>query len=192
MCRMHRIFFNAALQPLKSQSLETNLTEAIFRHFQHATKKTGEHKVFLKIDVWLCLVFQMHLQGKKWTSKRDSEQHCLPFEWIVKPLYQVNDNQSSKYTSNPVTHRLRYDPSPSCVHQSLKRQVSPLHPNYSASMKRSFCSSKVLTDLHSSYLKMRTLLESNPQNIFSPFLQQCTIILEYFIAYYLVLQVFCK
>lgn len=46
-------FFNAALQPLKSQSLETNLTEAIFRHFQHATKKTGEHKVFLKIDVWL-------------------------------------------------------------------------------------------------------------------------------------------
>lgn len=50
-------FFNAALQPLKSQSLETNLTEAIFRHFQHATKKTGEHKVFLKIDVWLCLVF---------------------------------------------------------------------------------------------------------------------------------------
>lgn len=44
---MHRFFFLMQhSHPLKSYSLETNLTEAIFRHFQKATKKMREFQVF--------------------------------------------------------------------------------------------------------------------------------------------------
>lgn len=55
MCRMHRIFLMQQPQPLKSHSLETNLSEAIFRHFQHATKKTAEHKMFAMSKRDVCL-----------------------------------------------------------------------------------------------------------------------------------------
>lgn len=57
MCRMHRIFFFFFLmqqpQPQKkkkSHSLETNLSEAIFRHFQYATIKIAEHKMLAMFE----------------------------------------------------------------------------------------------------------------------------------------------
>lgn len=39
-------FFNAAAQTSeKAYSLETNLSEAIFRHFQYTTMKIAKHKM---------------------------------------------------------------------------------------------------------------------------------------------------
>lgn len=55
---MHRIFFFFFMlqpQPLKSHSLETNLSEAIFRHFQHATKETAESNILTVFRKDVCL-----------------------------------------------------------------------------------------------------------------------------------------
>lgn len=60
MCRMHRIFFFLMQQPqpLKSHSLETNLSEAIFRHFRHANSRTIRCSQCFKKG---CMFAQTHL-----------------------------------------------------------------------------------------------------------------------------------
>lgn len=66
------------------------------------------------------------------------------------------------------THRQWYDPSTSCAYQSLKGQVSPLHPNYwpqKSCMKQSFCSLKCRhTSIPVTSLKMRRTLNKVPIN----------------------------